>query len=117
MTERYSEMVNTAFRLSDSHPGHHYEVVTGPQARNAVIQVGEFALGAAAAYVAVGAVWLATGAPWAPVLVALVLAAAAALVELRYGAKATGFVVGLLPTAVVTAGLLATVSVVLARLH
>jgi hypothetical protein len=95
--------------------GHHYEVVTRTTARHAAVQVGEFAIGAVAAYVAVGAVWLATGAPWAPILVAIALAASAALVEVRYGAKATGFVVGVLPTAVVLAVLLAAVSLVLAR--
>lgn len=89
--------------------------MTKTTARYAAMQVGEFAIGATAAYVAVGAVWLATGAPWAPILVAVALAAAAALVEVRYGAKATGFVVGVLPTAVVLAGLLTVVSLVLAR--
>ncbi len=90
-------------------------MVTRTSARHAAIQVGEFAIGAVSAYVAVGAVWLATGAPWAPILVALALAVSAALVELRYGAKVTGFVVGVLPTAVILAGLLAAVSLVLAR--
>jgi hypothetical protein len=90
-------------------------VVTRTSARHAAVQVGEFAIGAVASYVAVGAVWLATGAPWAPILVALALAASAALVEVKYGAKATGFVVGVLPTAVILAGLLAAVSLVLAR--
>ena len=54
--------------------------------------------------------------PWAPVLVALGLAAAAAVAELRFGARVTGFVVGVVPTAVVTAGLLAAVSLIVARL-
>jgi hypothetical protein len=90
-------------------------VVTRTTARHAAVQVGEFAIGAVAAYAAVGAVWLATGAPWAPIVVALGLAAAAAFVEVRWGAKATGFVVGIVPTAVLLAGLLAAVSLVLAR--
>jgi hypothetical protein len=90
-------------------------VVTRATARHAAVQVGEFAVGAVGAYAAVGAVWLATGAPWAPILVALALAVSAALLELKYGAKATGFVVGVLPTAVVLAGLLTAVSLVLAR--
>ena len=90
-------------------------MVTRTTARHAAVQVGEFAVGAVAAYVAVGAVWLATGAPWAPILVALALTAAAALLEMRFGSKATGFVVGILPTSVVLAGLLAAVSLVLAR--
>lgn len=90
-------------------------MVTRTTARHAAVQVGEFAIGAVAAYVAIGAVWLATGAPWAPILVALALAGAAAAVEVRYGSKATGFVVGVLPTAVLLAGLLTAVSLVLAR--
>jgi len=36
--------------------------------------------------------------------------------EIRFGPKVTGLVVGLLPTAVVTAGALAALTVVLARL-
>jgi hypothetical protein len=91
--------------------------MTRTTARHAAVQVGEFAVGAVAAYAAVGAVWLATGAPWAPILVALALAAAAAVAEVRFGPRATGFVVGVLPTAVVTAGLLAAVSLIVARLH
>jgi len=115
MSERYSVRRHAPKTLPRPVNGHHYEVVTRSTARHAAIQVGEFAIGAIAAYVAVGAVWLATGAPWAPILVALALAASAALVEVRYGAKVTGFVVGVLPTAVILAGLLAAVSLVLAR--
>jgi len=115
MTERYSVGRHAPKTLPARACGHHYEVVTRTTARHAAVQVGEFAIGAVAAYTAIGAVWLATGAPWAPILVALTLAAAAAFVEVRYGAKATGFVVGVLPTAILLAGLLTAVSLVLAR--
>src|SRR5436305_14328505 len=114
MSERYSVLRHAPKTLPRPAKGHHYEVVTRSTARHAAIQVGEFAIGAIAAYVTVGAVWLATGAPWAPIVVALALAASAALVEVRYGAKVTGFVVGVLPTAVILPGLLAAVSLVLA---
>src|SRR5213078_2018488 len=68
------------------------------------------------AYVAVGAAWAATGAIWAPLLVAAAFVVLAIAIELGFGAKATGLVAGMLPTAVVTAGLLATLTLVLARL-
>ena len=90
--------------------------MTRTTARHAAVQVGEFAVGAVAAYAAIGAGGLAPGAAWAPVRAALGLAAAAAIAELRFGARVTGFVVGVLPTAVVTAGLLAAVSLIVARL-
>lgn len=80
------------------------------------MQVGEFVAGTALAYLAVGAAWAATAAVWAPLLVAAAVVAVAVMIELRFGAKATGFVAGLLPTAVVTAGLLAALTLVLARL-
>jgi hypothetical protein len=80
------------------------------------VQIGEFAVGVAAAYVLVGAAWAATAAVWAPVVVAAALVVAAIAIELRFGPKVTGLVAGLLPTAVVTAGLLAAMTVVLARL-
>ena len=84
--------------------------------RGAAVQVGEFVVGAALAYLAVGAAWTATAAVWAPLLVAAAVVALAVVIELRFGAKATGLVAGLLPTAVVTAGLLAALTLVLARL-
>ena len=85
-------------------------------ARGAAVQVGEFVVGTAAAYVAVGAAWAATAAIWAPLLVAAAFVVLAVAIELRFGAKATGLVAGMLPTAVVTAGLLAALTLVLARL-
>ncbi|HMC69747.1 MAG TPA: hypothetical protein VKJ07_11385 [Mycobacteriales bacterium] len=84
--------------------------------RGAAMQVGEFAVGSAFAYLAVGAAWAATAAVWAPLLVAAVVVALAVGMEIRFGPKVTGLVVGLLPTAVVTAGALAALTVVLARL-
>jgi hypothetical protein len=92
------------------------EAMTRTTARGAVVQVGEFALGTAVAYVAVGAAWAATAAVWAPLLVAAAVVALAVVIEIRFGAKATGLVAGMLPTAVVTAGLLAALTLVLARL-
>jgi hypothetical protein len=82
----------------------------------AAAQVGEFAVGSAVAYVAVGAAWAATAAVWAPVLVAAAVVVGAVLIELRFGPKATGLVAGLLPTAVLTAGMLAAMTLVLGRL-
>jgi hypothetical protein len=38
------------------------------------------------------------------------------VIEVRFGAKATGLVAGMLPTAIVTAGLLAAMTLILARL-
>jgi len=90
--------------------------MTRPTARTAALQVGEFAAGCVAAYVVVGAAWAMSGAVWAPLLLAGVLVAVAIAAEVRFGAKATGFVVGVLPTAVVTAGLLAALATVLNRL-
>ena len=91
--------------------------MTRTTARSAAVQVGEFAAGSVAAYVAVGAAWALTGALWAPLLLAAVLIAAAVTIEVRVGPKATGLVVGILPTAVVTAGLLAALSLVLHHLR
>jgi hypothetical protein len=78
--------------------------------------VGEFAVGSFAAYVVIGAAWALSGALWAPLLLATGLVAAAITAEIRFGAKATGFVVGVVPTAVVTAGLLAALVAVLNHL-
>ena len=86
-------------------------------ARHAAAQVGEFAVGAVAAYAAIGAVWLLTGAAWAPAVMALALVLVAIAIELRFGPRATGLVVGVLPTALLTAGLLTTFSLVIARLQ
>jgi hypothetical protein len=77
------------------------------------VQVGEFAVGAAAAYAAVGLAWVLVGSLWLPIVVAVALVAAASSAELRYGAKVTGLVVGVLPTAMLTAGLLTAYSLVI----
>lgn len=85
-------------------------------ARNTAIQVGEFLVGVTAAYVAVGATWATTGSMWASICIAIALCGIAAFAELRFGARVTGLVAGLLPGAVLTAGLLAALSIVLTRL-
>jgi hypothetical protein len=90
--------------------------MTRTTARGAAVQVGEFAVGTAVAYIAVGAAWAATAAVWAPLLVAAGVVVLAVGIEIRYGSKATGLVAGMLPTAVLTAGVLAALTLVLARL-
>ena len=92
--------------------------ITAPHVtvRGAAVQIGEFVAGTALAYLAVGAAWAATAAVWAPLLVAAAVVSLAVGIELRFGAKATGLVAGLLPTAVVTAGVLAALTLVLTRL-
>jgi hypothetical protein len=91
--------------------------MTRPPGRVAALQAGEFAVGVVAAYVAVGAVWTASGEVWALVLVALALIGLAVAAELRFGPKATGLLAGLVPTAVLAAGLFTALSGVLARLR
>jgi len=91
--------------------------MTRTTARVAAVQVGEFAIGSAVAYVAVGAAWAVTAALWAPILVAAAVVVIAAAMELRFGSKVTGLVAGMLPTAVVTAGLLAALTIVLTHLR
>lgn len=85
--------------------------------RSAALQVGEFAVGAAVAYAAIGAAWAMSHAIWPLVLAAVVVVFAAIWIELRYGAKATGFVVGLLPTSLLAAGFLVAMSLVVYRLN
>jgi hypothetical protein len=60
---------------------------------------------------------VASGAVWAPVLVAALLAGIAIVVELRWSQRLTGLVVGMLPAAVLTAGLLTAYSLVLDRVR
>src|SRR4051812_50068312 len=71
-------------------------------ARGAAMQIGEFAVGTALAYVAVGAAWAATAAVWAPLLVAAAVVAGAVGMEIRVRPKGTGPVVGPPPTPGVT---------------
>ena len=85
-------------------------------ARLAVVQVGEFAVGVTVAYAAIGLAWSLSGALWPMLLVAAVMVAAGVALELRFGSKATGLFVGLVPTSVFAAGLLGALSLVAYRL-
>jgi hypothetical protein len=85
--------------------------------RSAALQVGEFAVGVTVAYAAIGAAWAVSHSIWPLVLAAVVIVAAAIWLELRYGAKATGFVVGLMPTSLLAAGFLVAMSLVVYRLN
>lgn len=85
--------------------------------RSAALQVGEFAVGVTVAYAAIGAAWAVSHTIWPLVLAAVVMVVAAIALELRYGAKATGFVVGLLPTSMLVAGFLVAMSLVVYRLN
>ena len=85
--------------------------------RSAALQVGEFAVGVTVAYAAIGAAWALSHSILPLVLAALVVVAAAIALEMRYGAKATGFVVGLLPTSMLIAGFLVAMSLVVYRLN
>src|SRR4051794_6117417 len=102
-------------RTSHDTPGPRFtSVVGGPimpfmarmPVRNAALQVGEFAVGVVAAYAAVGAAWSLSHSIWPLLLATAAVVAIAVVIEVRYGAKATGLVVGLLPTSVMAAGLL-----------
>ena len=85
--------------------------------RSAALQVGEFAVGVTVAYAAIGATWALSHSIWSLLVAAVLIVAAAIVLELRYGAKATGFVVGMLPTSVLAAGLLVAMSLVVYRLN
>jgi hypothetical protein len=84
--------------------------------RTAAVQVGEFAIGVAVAYAAVGAAWALSGKVWPLLLAAAVVVAVAITLEVRYGQKATGLVAGLLPTALLAASLFAAASIVIYRI-
>jgi hypothetical protein len=86
------------------------------QARVAAVQLGEFAVGVALAYAAVAAAWALSGSVWPLLLAAALVVAVAITLEVRYGAKATGLVAGLLPTSLFAAGLFAALSLVAYRL-
>ena len=86
-------------------------------ARMAALQVGEFAVGATVAYAAIATAWGLSHSIWPLLVAAAVVVAAAIMLELRYGAKATGLVAGLLPTAMLFAGLLVAMSLVVYRLN
>jgi hypothetical protein len=85
--------------------------------RSAALQVGEFAVGVTVAYAAIGAAWALSHSILPIVLAALIVVAAAIMLELRFGAKATGLVAGLLPTSLLATGLLVAMSLVLYRLN
>ena len=82
----------------------------------AATQVGEFVVGVAVAYAAVGLAWSVTHAVWAMVLAAVVVVVAAIAIELRFGSRATGLVAGMLPTSMLVAGLFIALSAVAFRL-
>jgi hypothetical protein len=84
--------------------------------RNAALQVGEFAVGVTLAYAAVASAWALSHAVWPLVLAALLVATVAVVIELRFGSKATGLVAGMLPTSLLTAGLLVAFSLVVYRI-
>jgi hypothetical protein len=90
--------------------------MAGSRTRGAALQVGEFAVGVATAYVAVGGAWAVTGSLWAPILMAFALVGVATIAEFRYGARVTGLVAGLLSAAVLTAGALWALWLILGRL-
>lgn len=85
--------------------------------RSAALQVGEFAVGVTVAYAAIGATWALSHSIWSLIVAAVLIAVAAVALELRYGAKATGFVVGMLPTSMLVVGLLVAMSLVVYRLN
>lgn len=83
--------------------------------RAAAVQVGEFAVGAVAAYACVGAAWAFSRAWWPVVLVAVAVASLGVGAELRWGARATGLAAGLMPTALLAGGIFVAISLVLYR--
>ena len=91
--------------------------VTGSRLQTAAVQVGEFAVGVAVAYAAVGAAWALSHAVWPMVLAAVIVVVAAVAAELRFGSKVTGLVAGMLPTSLMAAGLLVTLSLVVYRIN
>jgi hypothetical protein len=97
--------------------GAHDEVMSRVPVRMAALQVGEFAVGVTVAYAAIATAWTLSHSIWPLLLAAAVVVAAAITIELRYGAKATGLVAGLLPTAMLFAGLLVAMSLVVYRLN
>ena len=95
----------------------HHESMARVPVRAAALQVGEFAVGVVLACTAVAATYSASHSIWPLVVVAVAVATIAIMVEVRFGAKTTGLVVGLMPTALLAAGLLIAVSLVVYRLN
>lgn len=85
--------------------------------RHAAVQVGEFAVGVVVAYTAVALAWTLSSSIWPVVAAALLMVGVAVALELRYGAKATGLVAGILPTSMLVAGMLVALSLVAYRLN
>jgi hypothetical protein len=84
--------------------------------RAAALHVGEFAVGAVAAYAAVGGVYAVAQSIWPVLPVAALLVAAAVGAELHWGQRATGLVAGLVAATFVACALFAVVSMVVYRL-
>jgi hypothetical protein len=84
--------------------------------RAAALQVGEFAVGVAVAYVAVLATFALTTAVWPALLVSLALVVVGVTAEVRWGPKVTGLLAGLVPTALVAISLVAALSAFVYRL-
>jgi hypothetical protein len=84
--------------------------------RAAALHVGEFAVGVAVAYAAVGGAFALTQAVWPVVAVAVVLICAALAVEVHWGPQTTGLVAGVIATSLVAAALFAVFSLLLYRL-
>jgi hypothetical protein len=85
--------------------------------QSAAVQVGEFALGVGIAYGAIGAAWGLSHSVWPLLVAAGLVVAVAIMLEVRFGAKATGLVAGMLPTSLLAAGLLIALSLVAYRLN
>lgn len=84
--------------------------------RAAALHVGEFAVGVAVAYAVLAAAWMLSPTVWLLAVAALLVAAVAIVLELRFGPRATGLIVGMLPTALLAGGLFIALSLVVYRL-
>jgi hypothetical protein len=88
----------------------------GAMVRDGALQVGEFVVGVAVAYAALMAAWAVSATAWSIAAAVVVLIAIGVFIEVRLGPRYTGLVAGLLPTALVGAGLLIALSQVLYRI-
>ena len=84
--------------------------------RAAALQVGEFAVGVAVAYTAIGGAFAISQAVWPVLAVAVVLMCAVVAVELHWGPQTTGLVAGVVATSLVAAPLFAVFALLLYRL-
>jgi hypothetical protein len=103
--------------LPNTQFGAHHQGMSRVPVRSAALQVGEFAVGVTVAYAAIGATWSLSHSIWSLLVATAVIVGVAIMIELRYGAKATGFVVGMLPTSMLVAALLVAMSLVVYRLN